>query len=61
MSEIFKEAKQYQMITEVDPGTLSDKVDTELSMGWHLFGSPMCAIPGPDEYPIWSQALVRVD
>lgn len=61
MADIFKGATQYQLITEIDPGTFSDKIDEELMLGWHLFGNPMCAIPGADEYPIWSQALVRVD
>jgi hypothetical protein len=61
-AEFFLGATQYQIVEASDAGTLADKVDVELSVGgWYLYGNPFCVAPGPDQYLIWSQALVRVD
>jgi hypothetical protein len=55
-------AETYQIIEANSSRILEEKVQDELDLGWHLYGSPICQTLGSaDEYPIWAQALIRVD
>lgn len=51
-------ASRYQIVEATDAGVLADLVDEELSLGWTLYGNPMCVSRGTG-FMKWSQALIR--